>query len=280
MKRWLLTGAGGGLGREIARLLLERGDGVAATARRSETLQFLSQAHGDERLTTLSLDLAQGERIPVVVDEAVAALGGLDGVIHCAGYALMGAAEEFSEAQIRHALEVNLTGPLLLLRAALPHLRAQRRGWIVHVSSEMGQTSWPALSVYHAAKWGMEGFCDSLARDVQKLGISVLIVEPGHIDTPFDDNAVSAMAIMDDYQRTSVGDCRRLMRMGRFPRIGDPRKMAQAIVAELVAPSPRRRLVLGSDAWRNVTRDVRARLAEVEAQCESAPTTDRGAGQR
>ncbi|MFC3550363.1 SDR family oxidoreductase [Lysobacter cavernae] len=272
-QRWLVTGAGRGLGRAITQQLLARGDHVAATVRQLDALDDLARQHPD-RLIVRQLDMADHAAIRATVDEAVAALGGLDVVASNAGYALVGAAEEASDEQIAAHLSVNLLGPIHLIRAALPHLRRQGHGRIVQVSSENGQMSLPALSCYQAAKWGIEGYCESVAQEVAPLGIQMIIVEPGRIATAFDRSSVPAQTQIDDYQRTSVGNLLRLHAMGRLPRLGDPQRMAQAIIACADSTSPPLRLLLGSDAWRNVERALHARMAVLDGQRESAAATD------
>jgi NAD(P)-dependent dehydrogenase (short-subunit alcohol dehydrogenase family) len=210
------------------------------------------------------------------VNTAIATFGHLDGMISNAGYALLGAVEELDEDQIEHALATNLRGPIALIRAVLPHFRARKAGRILHVSSESGQMAYPALALYHAAKWGMEGFCEALAMELAPLGIQVTLVEPGRIPTEFDSRAALARRIVDDYQKTTVGNYRRLLAMGKFPHVGDPGKIAEAIVVCAGLAKAPRRLALGSDAYRNMHRALSARLAALESQADTAAAVDRG----
>lgn len=283
---WLITGTSSGLGHIMVEQLLERGDRVAALSRTPEKLENLARRHGD-RLWRAKLDLSQALDNPVAIREAVngafAALGTIDVIISNAGYALLGAAENLEDGDIARQISTNMAGPIQLIRAALPHLRAQgspqhgRRGHIIQLSSEGGQMAYPAVSLYHATKWGIEGFCESLMLEVAPFNIAVTLVQPGRTATEFDAHAAVARHHGDAYRKSTVGHYLRLLDMGKFPRIGDPMKVVQAILALPDMPAPPKRLTLGSDSYRNIHRALSQRLAELERQKESAPTTDRHA---
>ncbi|UDM48875.1 SDR family oxidoreductase [Cupriavidus sp. MP-37] len=276
-RTWFVTGASSGIGLALIQQLLARGDRVAATVRGASCtpeLERLRERFG-HALCIFGLDLTDGERIAPCVDQVFGSMGRIDVLASNAGAMLVGAAEEVEPAQIRRQLDTNLLGPILLIRAALPHLRRQGGGHIVQLSSEAGQTALPGTSLYSASKWGIEGFCESLALEVAGFGIAVTLVEPGRAPTRLDANADTARQWIDAYQRGAVGNLRRLVAMGRFSGRGDPQRFAQAIIAAAGSAAPPRRLVIGSDAWRNITRALRARLREVEAQQASAAAGDR-----
>jgi len=272
--RWFITGGSGGLGLAMVRALLARGDTVAATARNTDALSALRKAF-PQRLHVQSLDMTDLARIAPAVDRAVDCLGGLDVVVSNAGYAVFGAAEEATDAQVQQQIDTLLLGPMHLMRAALPHFRKQRHGRIVQISSESGQLSLPGLSLYQAGKWGMEGFCEALAQETSSLGFHVVIVSPGRIATAFDRNVVRTEPI-EEYRTGGVGALSYLVESGRLQAIGDPVKMADAIVAAASARSPPARLILGSDALRNVRRALEQRLRLVEEQATFAASTDSG----
>ncbi|HEY4254058.1 MAG TPA: SDR family oxidoreductase [Roseomonas sp.] len=274
MRTWFITGASRGIGRQMTEQLLARGERVVATARRIEELQALAAAH-DGRLHAARLDVTDTAAIRRVVAEAVAMFGRIDVLVSNAGVAVLGAAEELEDDGIDRQLATNLVGPIQLMRAVLPHFRAQGAGRIIQVSSEGGQMAFPSLSLYHATKWGIEGFCESLMLEVAPFDIRVTLVQPGHLDTGFDDQLLRAGTTIEAYQKTTVGHYRRLHAMGRFPRIGDSAKVAAAILALADLAKPPKRLTLGSDAYRNLHRALTARLAELESQKDSAPATDR-----
>jgi len=271
-RRWLVTGAGSGIGLELVKQLLQRGDFVLGTSRDLTNLEMLLREYPGT-LILYPLDMTDRAAIGGAVDAAVAAWGGFDVVVSNAGYALLGAAEEVSDVEIEHQLATNLLGPIHLIRSALPHFRTQKSGWIVQMSSEAGQTSLPSLSLYHASKWGIEGFCEAVAEETAEFGIFVTIVCPGRVKTGFDANAVVAQTI-ESYKQTSSGNLRRLLAMGRIASMGDPLKVAAAIIAEGDRRTPRRRLILGSDAWRHVHAALSSRVRLVESQENEAERTD------
>ena len=272
MKTWFITGASSGLGRILTEQLLARGQRVAATLRRPEVLDDLKAKHG-ERLWIARLDVTDAAEVARVVGRAFAELGRIDVVVSNAGYGVFGAAEEAEEAQLRQVLETNLLGSIHLIRAFLPHLRQQGGGRILQVSSEGGQMAYPAFSVYHASKWGIEGYVESVAQEVAPFGIAFTLVEPGPTRTNFGANLVQTRPLAI-YDATPVGAVRAALANGSFEINGDADKTVKAIidVAEQM-PAPRR-LTLGSTAYHSVQRALRQRLDELEAQREVALSAD------
>ncbi|GIH17281.1 SDR family oxidoreductase [Rugosimonospora africana] len=276
-KTWFITGAGSGLGYHLTSLLLERGDRVAATARRPGALDELTDRYGPQLWTT-SLDVTDAPAVRRAVDGAWARFGRVDVVVSNAGVGLLGAAEEASDEQLAHQLAVNLVGPIQVARAVIPHLRAQGGGRIVQLSSSGGQVPDPGMSLYNATKFGVEGFYESLALELAPFGIETTLVEPGGSRTGFNRNLMLAPPI-DAYRDTVVGQVRGLL-TGADPEFlsraiaGDPAKIARAIVDSTgVSPAPKR-LVLGGGAYEQITAALRDRLAALEAQRELAYSTD------
>jgi NAD(P)-dependent dehydrogenase (short-subunit alcohol dehydrogenase family) len=181
-KVWFITGASKGFGREFAKAALGRGDSVAATARNVDTLTDLVDAYGDAVLP-ITLDVTDNAAIDAAVAQAHDRFGRLDVVINNAGYGLFGAVEEISEQQLRDQLEVNLFGVFNVTKAVLPILRAQGSGHIIQISTIGGIAAFPILGGYHASKWALEGFTESLAQEVAGFGIKVTLVEPGGFAT-------------------------------------------------------------------------------------------------
>jgi NAD(P)-dependent dehydrogenase (short-subunit alcohol dehydrogenase family) len=181
-KVWFITGASKGFGREFAKAALGRGDSVAATARNVDTLTDLVDAYGDAVLP-ITLDVTDNAAIVAAVAQAHDRFGRLDVVINNAGYGLFGAVEEISEQQLRDQLEVNLFGVFNVTKAVLPILRAQGSGHIIQISTIGGIAAFPILGGYHASKWALEGFTESLAQEVAGFGIKVTLVEPGGFAT-------------------------------------------------------------------------------------------------
>lgn len=272
-KTWLITGASSGLGLEMTQQLLGRGDRVAATVRRPQSLEALRAQHG-ERLSIFTLDLSERDAITRVVDAAFDRLGRIDVVVSNAGYGLVGAAEELEDAQIEAQLTVNLTGSIRLIRAVLPHLRAQKGGRIMQVSSEGGQIAYPNFSLYHASKWGIEGFVEATAQEVVPFGIDFIIAEPGPTATNFGTGLIEAKPIAD-YDATPARNVRNAIRDGAFPIKGDAIRTVAAMIAAADSEQPPFRLPLGSQAYNSITTTLAKRLAEIESQRETAFSADR-----
>jgi NAD(P)-dependent dehydrogenase (short-subunit alcohol dehydrogenase family) len=176
-KVWFITGTSKGFGRVWASAALERGDQVAATARDTGTLQDLADRYGEDVLP-IELDVTDNPAVDAAVARSHERFGRLDVVVNNAGYGLFGAIEEVTEEQARAQIETNLFGPLWVTKAALPYLREQGAGHIIQVSSIGGVHAFPTLGLYHASKWGLEAFSQSLAAEVRDFGIKVTIVEP------------------------------------------------------------------------------------------------------
>ncbi|MFG1604919.1 SDR family oxidoreductase [Actinoplanes sp. NPDC049265] len=265
---WFITGTSSGFGRLLTEQLLDRGDRVAATLRRPDALDDLRGKYGD-RLWVARLDVTEPGEAGRVVDEAFAALGPIDVVVNNAGYGVFASVEEASEEQIRRVVDTNLLGSIHVIRAALPHLRAQGRGRILQVSTAGGQTTYPSFGYYHASKWGIEGFCETVAQEIAPFGIGLTIVEPGATPTGFG-SALDTAKIMPEYERTPAGAVRRALAGGEFPLPNDPARIAAAMIDLVESGRTPLRLPLGSDTWTDIRRSLVARLAEHDAAREVA----------
>ena len=179
---WLITGASSGLGRAIAAAALAAGDTVVAAARMLMAVDDLAAAHPG-RVAAAGLDVADGTRIPAVVDEVIGRYGRIDVLVNSAGRALVGGVEETSDHELRDLMEVHFFGPAALTRAVLPHMRAHRSGAIVQITSMGGRLSFAGVGAYSATKFALEGLSEALAAEVAPFGIKVLIVEPGAFRT-------------------------------------------------------------------------------------------------
>src|ERR671921_1633957 len=177
-KTWFITGASKGFGREWTEAALERGDKVAATARRLETLDALVDTYGDAVLP-IQLDVTDKDADFDAVKRAAQHFGQLDVVVNNAGYGHFGMIEELTEGDVRSQLETNLFGALWVTQAALPIMREQGSGHIIQVSSIGGISAFPSVGAYHASKWALEGLSQSLSQEVKDFGIHVTLVEPG-----------------------------------------------------------------------------------------------------
>jgi NAD(P)-dependent dehydrogenase (short-subunit alcohol dehydrogenase family) len=207
------------------------------------------------------------------VDAAFAGFGRVDVVVNNAGYGLFGAAEELTDEQVVHQITTNLLGSIQVARAALPHLRAQGGGRLIQLSSIAGLAAHAGASLYHAGKWGVEGFMEALAQEVAPFGIGVTLVEPGGARTEFARGSLRIAEPLAAYAGTPAAFVQTL-RTGDIPLPGDPAKIAARVIDSVdLRPAPLR-LVLGSDSYRGATAALRARLAEVEPQQASAAATD------
>lgn len=249
-RTWLITGASSGLGRLLTEALLEQGDRVAATARRPEVLENLGSRYG-EQLWIGSLDVTDRDQTYQTIDAAFGALGTIDVVVNNAGYGVFASVEEASDDQIKKVIDTNLLGSIHVIRAALPHLRRQQSGHILQVSTAGGQTTYPNFSYYHATKWGIEGFSETVAKEIEPFGIALTIVQPGATPTGFA-GALATAPIMDEYDAGPAGDTRRAVADGSFEIINDPHKIIGEIIAVADQDEPPLRLPLGRDTYQDV----------------------------
>jgi NAD(P)-dependent dehydrogenase (short-subunit alcohol dehydrogenase family) len=240
-KVWFITGSSRGFGRRWAEAALARGDRVAATARNPDTLAPLLESYGDDVLA-LPLDVTDRAAAFDAVAKSHEHFGRLDVVVNNAGYGLFGAIEEVSEEQARAQIETNLFGALWVTQAALPFLREQRSGHIVQVSSIGGVVAFAGIGLYHASKWGLEGFSEALALEVAEFGINVTLVEPGGFDTDWGGSSAVRAESIEAYE-----DARRQVAQRRsvLPK-GSTEASAPAILEIVDAETPPLRVFFGT----------------------------------
>lgn len=271
LKTWFITGTSSGFGLSLTEILLKKGHRVAATLRRADRLASLKEQYGDQ-VWLADLDVNNKDAIKSVLASAFAKLGRIDVICSNAGYGVFGAAEELTDDQVEGLVATNLMGSIHLARAAIPHLRTQGGGHLLQISSQGGQIAFPGFAMYHVAKWGIEGFYEALAPEVEPFGIKVTLVEPGIIRTPFYDAAVRAEPL-EYYSNNPALDLTR----GEVPAellTGDQEKCAQGMIDVTEQSDPPFRLLQGSDAFERVKEALTRRLAAVEAQREIAASTD------
>jgi NAD(P)-dependent dehydrogenase (short-subunit alcohol dehydrogenase family) len=274
-KTWFITGTSSGFGREMTVILLERGDRVAATLRKPARLDDLADRYGDQ-LWRAKLDVTNSAQMRDVVDRAFAELERIDVVVSNAGYGLIGLAEELTDEQIRRQLDTNVIAPIQLVRAVTPYLREQGVGLIMQTSSMGAHVAYPAMSLYHTSKWGIEGFFEAYALEVEPFGIHTTLIEPGMVATDFYGSVDAAPSQLPAYAGTQAAAFTHgesSVALEDMP--GDPHKVAEAMIRIGDLTDPPRRQLLGSDAYSLVREALRARLAAVEGQREVALTTDR-----
>jgi NAD(P)-dependent dehydrogenase (short-subunit alcohol dehydrogenase family) len=259
-KVWFITGCSKGFGRIWAEAALERGDKVAATARDAATLEPLTEKYGDDVLT-LALDVQDMEADYAAVEAAHEKFGRLDIVVNNAGYGLFGAIEEVSAEQARDQIETNVFGALWVTKAALPILREQGSGNVIQVSSIGGVTAFPGIGLYHASKWALEAFSQSLAAEVAEFGVHVTLVEPQGYSTDWGGPSAKHADPIGAYDPIREGQQKR---RGSIKSPGDPEASGPAILKLVDAERPPLRCFFGADAFNMVRPDYEGRIANWE----------------
>ena len=260
---WFITGCSSGLGRALAVAALARGDRVVATAREVAALGPLAAEH-PEHCRTFALDVTDAQAITAAVAGAMEAFGRIDVLVSNAGCGLVGALEECSEEELARTFEVNFFGALRVIRATLPHFRAQRGGQVVAISAAAAIANYPGFSAYGAAKRALEGALESLAQEGRPFGLKVTLVQPGPFRTDFVGRSLArAATTLPDYEASS----------GKFGRFLATRAAA-AILATVDAERPPLRLVLGPYAQDKAKRTLAAAQRELETWTEAGRATD------
>ncbi|MDR6625617.1 oxidoreductase [Caulobacter segnis] len=263
-KTWMITGVSDGLGREIARAALKRGDVVVGTVRRPEAVAAF-EALAPGRAHGVVMDVTDTAAVAAAVAKAEGATGTIDVLVNNAGYGLVGAVEEASLDEVRAQFEVNVFGPLAVLKAALPAMRARRAGRIINITSVSGLAVWAGTGVYCASKWALEGLTQTLAQEVAELGIRVVNVAPGGLRTDFATGSkVIAADKLSDYDGLAR-DAERIMADHAGQEPGDPAKAARAILTIADIEAPPMHLLLGEDALKYAGHAAQGLAADIEA---------------
>jgi NAD(P)-dependent dehydrogenase (short-subunit alcohol dehydrogenase family) len=244
---WLITGCSTGFGRELAKLVLERGWRAVVTARDPSKLADLAEGHKDRALV-LQLDVTDRKQIADVVAKSQKHFGRIDALVNNAGYGYLAAIEEGEDDAVRAMFETNVFGLVDMTKAVLPIMRAQKSGLVVNISSIGGITSFAATGYYHGTKYAVEGISESLAIELKPLGIDVLVVEPGPFRTNWAGPSIKQSATrIDDYGATA-GERRKQTEARSGNQAGDPVRAAQAIIDAALSDTPPLRLLLGKAA--------------------------------
>jgi NAD(P)-dependent dehydrogenase (short-subunit alcohol dehydrogenase family) len=254
---WLVTGCSTGFGRHLARVLVDRGYRVAATARDPEKLADIVHANAETALA-LKLDVTKPADVQSAIAETRRAFGRIDVLVNNAGYGYLAAVEEGEDSDIRAMFETNFFGLAAMTRAVLPVMRAERSGAIVNISSMGGFIGFPGSGYYAATKFAVEGLSESLAKEVAPFGIRVLIVEPGPFRTDWAGRSLKTpKRPIDAYAETAVARRRQIQGYsGNQP--GDPVRAAEAIIAAVESPHPPLRLPLGAFAYEAMGAELEA----------------------
>lgn len=277
-KRWFITGASAGFGYEFVRAAAARGDRVVATSRAVAGLQPLVDEFG-ELVVPLALDVTDRSAAFAAMELAVEKLDAVDIVVNNAGYGQFGRIEELSEAESRDQMEVNFFGALWITQAALPAMRAQRSGHLVQISSIGGVGAFGGIGIYNASKWALEAMSESLAKEVERFGINVTLVEPGPFRTLWGGTNAHYATPMPEYVE-AFGNQQEDRAEGVGTEVGDPVRAAAALLTIVDAPRPPLRILMGAMACDTAPRLYERRLEEWRLWDELGRSTDYPAGAR
>jgi len=270
---WFITGCSTGFGRDLARLVLERGGRAVVTARDKARVADLVEL-GGERALALDLDVTDSAQIAAAVEAAEARFGAIDVLVNNAGYGYQSTIEEGEDAEIRAQFEANVFGLFAMTRAVLPGMRARRRGRILNLSSVAGLAGFPGSGYYAASKHAVEGFSDALAAEAASFGVHVTCIEPGPFRTDWAGRSLKQTAShIPEYAETAAARLKNTA-AGSGRQAGDPVRAAQAMIQVAEMDAPPRHLVLGAWGVDAVVKRLRSALDEVEAWRETSVATD------
>jgi len=275
---WFITGAARGIGLRIVEAALAAGDAVVATSRDARSLR--ERFAGNDALLPLALDVTDEGQATAAVGAALAHFGRIDVLVNNAGFGLLGAVEEASADEVRRLYETNVFGLLNVTRAALPSMRERRKGHVVNISSVGGYRSGAGFGVYCSTKFAVEGISEALHAELAPLGVHVTVVEPGYFRTEFLDNSSLSVSarILADYVATA-GAVRAAAVQINQKQPGDPKRLAQAMLALVASPTPPLRLALGTDTLQAIAAKNDQVAAETAAWRELSASTDFPAGE-
>jgi NAD(P)-dependent dehydrogenase (short-subunit alcohol dehydrogenase family) len=259
---WFITGSGSGLGRALAEAVLDRGERVVATGRDRNDLRELEKRHP---VLAQELDVTDASQAERAVEGAMDRFGRIDVLVNNAGFGLFGPLEELSDEDLRREFDTNVFGAINVLRAVLPRMRRERSGHIVQISSLEGVAPVVAgEAAYAGTKFAIEGICETLAKDVEHLGIGVTIVEPGPIRTEFAQGAIAKGPSDPDYNE-SVGKALEWFADLDGKQPNDPRRVAEAIIEAVASPEPPLRLALGEEAVQAIREKLEGQSADLDS---------------
>lgn len=276
-KTWLITGVSSGFGRAMTAQLLAAGNTVIGTVRNTAKVQDLIDQYPDTFICEI-LDVMDVPAIHELVNR-VATEHSIDVLVNNAGYGLFGAAEELSDADIDKILATDLTGSIQMIRSVLPFMRKQQHGQIIQISSYGGQVAFAGNSMYHAAKFGIEGFCESVAQEVAPFNIGMTIVEPGGARTEFRYGSAHVANLMKEYDENPAHAFMKMLDPANGLAPGAPARMAARIIESVDQPDTPLHMVLGSQALASTIDTIEKRLAEYQTEKELAASTDFPAGE-
>jgi NAD(P)-dependent dehydrogenase (short-subunit alcohol dehydrogenase family) len=270
---WFITGASRGLGALIAKAALADGNAVVAAGR--NVAAIAEHLGHSPALLPVALDVTDEAQAKSAVEAAVEKFGRIDVLVNNAGFGLLGAIEESSDADVRRMYDTNVFGLLNITRAVLPVMRSQRSGHVINMSSIGGYRSGPGFGAYSSTKFAVEGLTEALYAELKPLGIHATVVEPGYFRTDFLDKSslVVAREVIEDYEQTS-GNVRRVAASLNHNQPGNPDKLAAAMVELVDAQTPPLRLPLGTDTLKAIAEKNAYVTQETETWKALSESTD------
>lgn len=276
-RTWLITGVSSGFGRAMTSQLLAQGQTVIGTVRNIQKVQDLVEQY-PQTFISKTLDVTNVANIHQLMEKLTQDYQ-IDVLVNNAGYGLFGAAEELSDAEVDRIIATDLTGSIQMVRAILPSMRAQGHGRLIQISSYGGQVAFPGNSMYHAAKFGIEGFMEAVAQEVADFNIGVTIVEPGGARTEFRYGSAPVAKMMPAYEGNPAHAFQRMLDPANGLAPGDPQRMASRIIESVDQDPAPLRLVLGSQALQSTIDTLEKRVADFKRQTALAASTDFPAGE-
>ena len=272
-RNWVITGVSSGFGYEMVKQVLSRGDNVLGTVRKTQPVEELI-ARYPANFRVEIVDMRDRKAVTQLGQKAEELFSTIDVIVSNAGYGLFGAAEELSDEEIDDIIATNLTGSIDFIRAFLPVMRKKQHGRIIQISSYGGEVAFAGNSLYHATKWGIEGFCDSLSQEMAPFNIGVTIVEPGGARTEFRYKSAKIAKPIKAYDKTPAHAFQKMLDRKNGLAAGDPERMAARIIESVdITPAPLR-VVLGSGALKTTIEVLKRRLEDFKGQEQLAASTD------
>jgi NAD(P)-dependent dehydrogenase (short-subunit alcohol dehydrogenase family) len=270
---WFITGCSTGFGRELAKLVLDRGYRAVITARDPSKIQDLTAGY-QGRALALKLDVTDKAQVTESVKWAEAAFGSIDVLVNNAGFGYVGALEESDEGEVRAMVETNFFGLARMIHEVLPGMRTRRRGSIVNISSIGGLVGFPGVGYYNASKFAVEGLSESLAKEVAPLGIKVLLVEPGPFRTDWAGRSLKRSSQQIPEYAETAGAFRERITSRAGKQVGDPVRAGEAIIKALESDHAPLHLVLGLIALETARNKIEKLSAELDAWEETSLSAD------
>ncbi|UOR05448.1 oxidoreductase [Hymenobacter aerilatus] len=272
-KNWFITGVSTGFGASLADLLLEKGDKVAATFRKQEQVDEFTKKAGEQGIGVLC-DVSDEAQVKQAIQQAIDKLGHIDVVVNNAGYGSLGSIEEIDDKEVQRQFDVNVFGPLRVLRAVLPHLRERKTGHVINITSIGGLKTFPGVGVYNASKFALEAIGESLAQQVKPLGIKVTNIEPSGFRTEWAGGSATYVDTNIEDYRATVGENLKGIQSYSGKQPGDPDRAAQIMYDLVREENPPLHLPIGKAAVKGAREKFTQLVQELEQVADLGNSAD------